>query len=1359
MQKQQIKISLIPNPFEPAKRHNLELDYAPIALSELLVATDIVLAKHVPIVNGATVGWDFVPAIDDDIIIVPNIAGGNNATLGGVLMAAGIVIGVVTGWTGVGAAVGMAMVTTGAGMIVGELLKPKVPNVSPMAPLENNSSTYGFEGIHNSTGESIPLPLVYGRHRIGGVLLEASVDSNTTSAGAGTGQLLSIVLGLSEGEIGGIVHKDGKPEIYVNDQPLGYFGNGIWWSERKGTMPQEPLSVSRMQHQITELNPTTSYTYTAKSFNATGFTLCFTQDARTAIDMVLPYLVKIDTNINGTWTSVTRQMVDAEATYYVENPQHNIRQLRVTMIDGKFVKVVEDSLINENLAQIKHYYSIQGVKLNSTQRYIYPIKNKGIARVRVGLMFPALYNTDEAGKILETSVLFSFYRSSTGKDGSWIHCGDTTAKGKARAKIVHDMDFAVDMSTAYIMVTRATSSSSNFTLVNDSYVQSVTEIENVTIAYNNTALLGLRIEPTDRLSGALPNVTAVIDGIKIASVREIVNNQDYSRHISSNPADIIYDMLTNQRYGLGRYLLPDRIDMDSLLAFAEWCDEPLKYDAYDARTGTYSKISEPRYRLNIVLDSEMSAADALATICKSTRCMAYWHGDKLRFKLDREAVPRQLFGMANIVQDSYMENYIGLAEIPNQIEARFLDEADNYKQHTVSAYDSSRIDELVNAKTINLYGTTSYAQVKRELVYALKKVRSIRRFISFEAGIEGVAVEVGDVILFSHDTPQYGYSGRVKSTEDGKIHLDKIIDTAIGARYTAVFGTGAAVLRHDFVATAEELQWLDMSAEQAQEISAGMPYALGLLQKEAIPLRVLSLKQTSRFTVRFECEEYNESIYTLSEDIVVDIPDYSDLGTGHYVVDGDSVLPLPSNPTAGMADIPSRIEQISARELVEERHGGGVCVAVVIDWEPSTLPTGSISRIEYYAVLVANSGQWHTAGTTKAQTFTLPDVAIGEPLQIAIKPYTMYGVTNNDLNIVSITPTGQVPLALAPKITHAVQNGKYVQIKWQAVTNTVVSHYEIRQGKDWAFARKLNSSKAYELITPAPSSSGLVSYLVAAIDVNGLRGAIASCTVDICREDGNMFYRLDSKANGWEGAYINVLPVADALTLTASEGCYTMAHLDIQELSTAAISIDYDIAGFSDPVLRWEDLPVAWVMAGQKTWNERTETDCVEHSHEIALFTSLNSDIADVIRFAESTSSLNGIVPTIDDDDRHQYEYSTLHKGLKRDEDSEALIYPLASPEQWTWSVYFRYSLRGSHANGLLARLGEASIIGHGDGSYSLSAEGGTISLITDSVAELLVCVSVQETTTYFAIGDSQSGDFASARGEIGFRGFEQLAV
>lgn len=106
--------------------------------------------------------------------------------------------------------------------------------------------TFSFEGIRTAVGPGAVVPVIYGRHRVGGQLLSASVDQAHIVVDNGVGlsrvnaisapATLSLLLALGEGPVSAI----DVSSVLVNGQPLANFpGVEIWTN--LGSAAQLPL--------------------------------------------------------------------------------------------------------------------------------------------------------------------------------------------------------------------------------------------------------------------------------------------------------------------------------------------------------------------------------------------------------------------------------------------------------------------------------------------------------------------------------------------------------------------------------------------------------------------------------------------------------------------------------------------------------------------------------------------------------------------------------------------------------------------------------------------------------------------------------------------------------------------------------------------------------------------------------------------------------------------------------------------------------------------------------------------------------------------------------------------------------------
>ncbi|WP_447881325.1 tail assembly protein [Serratia fonticola] len=118
----------------------------------------------------------------DDIRIAPIIIGSKKSgvfqtILGAVLVVVGVVVGVMTSWTGIGGTIGYGMAMSGASMMLGGVVQMLSPQPGGLARRESpdNKPSYAFGGPVNTIAQGNPVPILYGQRRIGGAIISAGI--------------------------------------------------------------------------------------------------------------------------------------------------------------------------------------------------------------------------------------------------------------------------------------------------------------------------------------------------------------------------------------------------------------------------------------------------------------------------------------------------------------------------------------------------------------------------------------------------------------------------------------------------------------------------------------------------------------------------------------------------------------------------------------------------------------------------------------------------------------------------------------------------------------------------------------------------------------------------------------------------------------------------------------------------------------------------------------------------------------------------------------------------------------------------------------------------------------------------------
>ncbi len=121
------------------------------------------------------------PVTGEVIRIVPVVIGSKKAgllqtVLGAVLVVVGA-LGATIGQAWGGAAWGPAAMKIGAALALGGVVQMLSPQPTGLASKQDadNRASYAFGGVTNTAAQGYPVPLLYGRRRIGGAIISAGI--------------------------------------------------------------------------------------------------------------------------------------------------------------------------------------------------------------------------------------------------------------------------------------------------------------------------------------------------------------------------------------------------------------------------------------------------------------------------------------------------------------------------------------------------------------------------------------------------------------------------------------------------------------------------------------------------------------------------------------------------------------------------------------------------------------------------------------------------------------------------------------------------------------------------------------------------------------------------------------------------------------------------------------------------------------------------------------------------------------------------------------------------------------------------------------------------------------------------------
>lgn len=226
---------------------------------------------------------------------------------------------------------------------------------------------------------------------------------------------------------------------------------------------------------------------------------------------------------------------------------------------------------------------------------------------------------------------------------------------------------------------------------------------------------------------------------------------------TDNPVWIYYDILTNNRYGLGDFLSEVDIDIYSLYRLSKYCDEEV-----DDLSGTGR--TEPRYTMNVYITKSIEAYKIVKDMASNFISMLYFLDGKMTLVPDVPASPTYAFNRSNVIDGLFAYESTGSKTRANQCFVKWNNPSNRFRIESLLVEDTENI-----AKTgkhipmeVHAYGCTSRSQAIRYARWKLYTALNQTELVSFETGAQGKFISPGDVITVqdSHrNATRYG--GRI----------------------------------------------------------------------------------------------------------------------------------------------------------------------------------------------------------------------------------------------------------------------------------------------------------------------------------------------------------------------------------------------------------------------------------------------------------------------------------------------------------------------------------------------------------------------------------------------------------------------
>jgi len=468
-------------------------------------------------------------------------------------------------------------------------------------------------------------------------------------------------------------------------------------------------------------------------------------------------------------------------------------------------------------------------------------------KINAGSAFPGVLNIEiEVGKINEKGVTIGQYSKryqivALIESPTTIDIGnqDSEQYESTAYKFIKDLDrdtfetglfdpiklpSAFDVSgpeetptRRYVKVSKL-STETNSTLVSKSVsLEKVTEIIPVNCSYPFSSMIGTKLDartfqniPTRTFDARLKKVkipsnyypvkdniletdkryyTSVVDYENATTEDKYVYKGDWNGTFkigwTDNPAWVLYDLLTSNRYGLGQYIDQEDINKWDLYKIARFCDS-VDEEGYfvgvpDGRGGL-----EPRYSCNIIFQEGTKVFDSINQIANLFRGSVFYNNNEINFLDDRLRDPTALFSNSNVKDGIFSYTNYKRDEKFNAIEVIYIDKFDNFKTKVEYVEDEEDILQRgMFKKQVNSYGVTSKAMANRIARHLIYQTIKENQSVSFIGGNEVLLCKPGDLIIVEDELKSLKSNfGRVLNV-DASAKTVRINETFITGEYTS----------------------------------------------------------------------------------------------------------------------------------------------------------------------------------------------------------------------------------------------------------------------------------------------------------------------------------------------------------------------------------------------------------------------------------------------------------------------------------------------------------------------------------------------------------------------------------------------
>lgn len=610
------------------------------------------------------------------------------------------------------------------------------------------------------------------------------------------------------------------------------------------------------------------------------------------------------------------------------------------------------------------------VSFTLTERapWVKQLTKTSLSAARITIAWPALLQQLQNGDTVGYAIAYAVDVATDG--GPFKEYQQYTVSGKTNTTYerTHRINLPENPTSGWtIRVRRLTPVSQSGNIQDTMTIKSYAEVIDAKQSYPNTALLFVQFDSRLFGGGQIPKISVKTKGRLI----RVPDNYDPETRLysgiwsgafkwaySNNPAWVFYDIVTQERFGLGNRVNANQVSKWELYEIAQYCDVLV-----DDGTGAGTK--EPRYTCNVYIQQVADAWQVLRDICSIFNGMTYWDGNQFVAIADKperiDNIP--IFSRSNI-NGRFDYQTTDERSIYTSAIISYDEPTDHYNSQVEACWEKSEIVRWKGDRQVSLsaVGCTSRGQAQRKGKYTLL-TNMLNRTVVFRTGLQGLDEKVlpGEIIGIA-DPLIAGkpFTGRLTAGVAQVVTLDRVTEAKAGDTLFIMLRDGSQ-------------QGRTIRSVDGMVVTVTTPYS-EIPQKDAVWYLEASDLKSQLFKVT-KITSPSESVFEISA-VEYNESKYNAVDTGARL----ETRPVSKVPPAFIS--PPDPISVTASTFIEQTMA---VTTMLVSWESVE------NAVLYEGQFRVGQGDWVELGTTGANELSVKGIYSGNYL-VRVRSINALGV-------------------------------------------------------------------------------------------------------------------------------------------------------------------------------------------------------------------------------------------------------------------------------------------------------------------------------------------------------------------------------